>query len=400
VQSGIRQRASDAVNGRFPRLSWDIWSAGRTFHQLRPRDIRPAITNRLDRHRSPRLVTHEDAKLLLVVPSADHLQIPWEPAQGNYSFELYETACAYMGADRVHTLRIAPGGEAHEYHHQIVNYLHEHRITHVLSRIDIEANGDPHWNWDQFARLLRSTWNGVFLPLSYDSAYPYVAMHLDRITRLHSRAMPIVLDRPISGVIRPRRPAAGPLFLPLSDASTNLILTTLQDVTPEFDLTFIGNVAGYPYRSELLNALEHEGLQVTVNPQGRSAATMPGFMEYAAALRRSKVTLNFTRCNGVPVTQLKTRMLEGSLFGSVVAADSALYARDYFVEGEEFISYDSPRHLHEQLIALDAEPDRLDAMRAKAFLRANDLRVRNFWEATNQALTQRGLPTLNSSHAL
>ena len=61
-----------------------------------------------------------------------------------------------------------------------------------------------------------------------------------------------------------------------------------------------------------------EGLDVTVNPQGRSDTDMPGFIAYARALRQSRVTLNFTRCNGVPVTQLKTRMLEGSLFGSIV----------------------------------------------------------------------------------
>ena len=396
MQTGIRKRASDAVNGRFPRLSWNLWSAGRTARQMHIRDVGPAITNQLDRHRSPRLDTNHGPRLLLVVPSADHVQIPWQPAQGNYSFELYETACAYMGTDRVHTIRIASGGTAQAYHQQIVDYLHEHKITHVLSRIDIESNGDPHWNWDLFARLLRSKWSGVFLPLSYDSAYPYVSMHLDRITRLYSKAMPIVLDRPIAGVIRPNRPAAGPLFLPLSDASTNLILETLHEITPEYDLTFIGNVAGYPYRADLLAALEAEGLNVTVNPQGRSATAMPGFMEYAAALRRSKVTLNFTRCNGVPITQLKTRLLEGSLFGAVVAADSALYARDYFLEGEEFICYNSPQNLHEQLINLAVEPNRLESMRTKAFAKANDLRVSNFWLTTNDTLVKRGFPPLNA----
>ncbi len=133
---------------------------------------------------------------------------------------------------------------------------------------------------------------------------------------------------------------------------------------------------------------------MTVNPQGRSAQSMPGFIDYAAALRRSRITLNFTRCNGVPVTQLKTRMLEGSLFGAVVAADSPLYARDYFVEGEEFISYRTPADLKRQLTGLLEDPKRLTTIRERARAKADVLRVRNFWEATDRALRQRRFPTL------
>lgn len=391
----MRQHLSNAVNARFPRLSWTLWSARRTFRQISTQEIAPALRNtRHKRGNVPVAPLNSNPKLLLIVPMADHVEIPWEPAQGNYSFELAETAAACMGPESVSTLRIDPAESTASYHARIVDHLIDGGFTHVIGRIDIEANGGPDWSWDEFVRLLRRRWEGVFLPLTYDSAYPYISMHLDRITRLHHRTMPIVLDRPISAVIRPHRPTAGPLFLPLSDASTDAINAALDGVTPDLDLTFIGNVSGYPYRSALLQALEAEGLDITVNPQGRTASTMPGFTSYAHALRRSKVTLNFTRCNGVDVTQLKTRMLEGAVFGSVVAADSPLYARDYFVEGEEFISYSSPSDLKTQLLPLLENDEQLKTMQKKAHAKADVLRVRNFWEATDRALRQRRMPTL------
>jgi len=391
----MRQHLSNAVNSRFPRLSWDIWGASRTIRQARPPEALPALANARQRWaKAPVAPISAEPRLLLVVPMADHAEIPWLPAEGNYSFELFETAKACLGAERVDTLRIDPHQTTAEYHRTIIDRLIDGQFTHVLCRIDIESNGGPHWSWDEFVRLLRREWSGVFLPLTYDSAYPYISMHLDRVTRLHHRAMPIVLDRPISRVIRPHRPAAGPLFLPLSDASTHAIDQALEGVEPDLDLTFIGNVTGYPYRAQLLEQLENAGLNITVNPQGRSHDAMPGFTSYAHALRRSKVTLNFTRCNGVPVTQLKTRMLEGSLFGAVVASDNALYARDYFVEGEEFISYRDPQDLKEQLTSLLADDERLSAMRERAHAKADVLRVRNFWEATDRALRQRSMPPI------
>lgn len=391
----MRQRISHAVNSRFPRLSWDLWGARRTLSQYSPAEVLPALRNRRERWLQPPITPLQaEPRLLLIVPASDHVEIPWEPAQGNYSFELAATANSCVGAGRVSTLRIDPSESTAGYHTRIVNHLNDGGFTHVIGRIDVEANGGEHWSWDLFTRTLRRSWPGMFLPLTYDSAYPYISMHLDRITRLHHRAVPIVLDRPIIGVIRPHRPAAGPLFLPLSDESTMTIEHELIGVDPEFDLTFIGNVTGYPYRKDMLADLAAEGLEVTVNPQGRSSTDMPGFISYARALRQSRVTLNFTRCNGVPVTQLKTRMLEGSLFGSIVASDSPMYARDYFREGEEFLSYSSPRDLKAQLETLLGDPDRITAMRERARARADVLRVRNFWEATDRALRSRALPPL------
>lgn len=331
-----------------------------------------------------------------MVPSADHEEIPWGPAQGNYSFELFETAQMYMGVDNVQVIRISSDENTLGYHNRILEFAHDHGITHILSRIDIEANAGPHWSWDLFVRSLRKDPRLVYLPLTYDSAYPYVSMHLDRITRLHARAVPIVLDRPIEGVVRPRRPAAGPLFLPLSDISMATLNEALDGIAAEYDITFIGNVSGYPYRGKLLQELSDAGIDVHVNPHGRSEEQLAGFVSYAEALRRSRITINFTRCNGVPVTQLKTRMLEGALFGAVVAADSPLYSRDYFEQGTEFITFTSPQDLKRQMQRLLDNETSLQQMQDRARARADYLRVTNFWEKTDAALRRNQLPGLTS----
>ena len=86
--------------------------------------------------------------------------------------------------------------------------------------------------------------------------------------------------------------------------------------------------------------------------------------------------------------------LEGSLFGTLVASDSPLYAEEYFVKGEEFISYSSPVDLRDQLTRLREDPVRLQVMRDAARAKAEQLRIWNFWTKVDEGLAARGLPRL------
>jgi hypothetical protein len=348
----------------------------------------PAVTAELNTNPA-------DSSVLFVIPQDEHGEDRWLPGVGNYPFELFESAKEALGDDRVHQILIPSDEPAGTWHDRVITAARQLGVTHIFGRTDHEPNGLDHlWSWDVFVKRLKREWPGVFLALSYDSAYPYVSMHLDRLTRLHNKTMPVVLDRPISPVIRPHRPAAGPLFLPFSTASMRVLDAAIADVQPEFDLTFIGNVSGYPYRSELLAELEAAGLNVVVNPQSGGTDNRPGFESYARALKTSRVTLNFSRCNGVPITQLKTRLLEGSLFGAVVASDSPLYAQDYFADGKEFISYSSPQDLKAKLTDLLTDDTALADMRANARAKAESLRVTNLWSKVDAALTARGLERL------
>lgn len=394
----MRAHLSRKINGAFPYLTWDLWSARRSFDQLihpeRPQHARDATNPRASVTRSLS-ITPAETSVLLVIPQDEHGDDRWLPGLGNYPFELFESAKEALGAERVDQVLIPQDESSNAWHDRVITAARECGATHIFGRTDHEPNGLDHlWSWDVFVKRLKREWPGVFLALSYDSAYPYVSMHLDRLTRLHDKTMPVVLDRPIAPVIRPHRPAAGPLFLPLSTASMKVLDAAIADVQPEFDLTFIGNVSGYPYRSELLSELEAAGLSVVVNPQSGGTDNRPGFESYARALKSSRVTLNFSRCNGVPITQLKTRLLEGSLFGSVVASDSPLYAQDYFEDGKEFISYSSPQDLKAKLTELLADDNSLAKMRDRARAKAETLRVTNLWSKVDSALTARGLSNL------
>jgi hypothetical protein len=385
----MRATLSKKVNGAFPYLSWDLWSARRTLDQAIHRERSSVAQAAAPQSRS------QESSVLFVIPQDEHGQDRWLPGVGNYPFELFESAKEALGADRVHQVLIPHDEPAREWHDRVITAARESGASHIFGRTDHEPNGLDHlWSWDVLVKRFRREWSGVFLALSYDSAYPYVAMHLDRLTRLHERTMPVVLDRPISAAIRPHRPAAGPLFLPLSTPSMAVLDAAVSDVEPRYDLTFIGNVSGYPYRADLLAELKGAGLEVVVNPQSGGTDNRPGFESYARALKTSRITLNFSRCNGVPITQLKTRLLEGSLFGAVVASDSPLYVQDYFIDGEEFISYSSPEELKTKVSALLSDSTALDDMRHKARLKADQLRVTNLWQKVDQALEARHLARL------
>ena len=394
----MRAHLSRKINGAFPYLSWDLWSARRTVDQLIHRERNPrehTSSNPAPSFAAEPKTNPTDSSVLFVIPQDEHGEDRWLPGVGNYPFELFESAKEALGTDRVHQILIPHNEPAGAWHDRVITAAREIGATHIFGRTDHEPNGLDHlWSWDVFVKRLRREWPGVFLALSYDSAYPYVSMHLDRLTRLHNKTMPVVLDRPISPEIRPHRPAAGPLFLPLSTASMKVLDAAIADVQPEFDLTFIGNVSGYPYRSELLEELEAAGLNVVVNPQSGGTDNRPGFESYARALKTSRVTLNFSRCNGVPITQLKTRLLEGSLFGAVVASDSPLYAQDYFADGSEFISYSSPQDLKAKLTDLLTDDTALADMRTNARAKAESLRVTNLWSKVDAALNARGLARL------
>jgi hypothetical protein len=385
----MRAKLSKKINGAFPYLSWDLWSARRTLDQaIHPErsSLPPAKTTQS---------RGQEFSVLFVIPQDEHGADRWLPGIGNYPFELFESAKEALGPNRVHQVLVPHDEPAREWHDRVITAARESGATHIFGRTDHEPNGLDHlWSWDVFVKRLRRDWPGVFLALSYDSAYPYVSMHLDRLTRLHDRTMPVVLDRPISEAIRPHRPAAGPLFLPLSTASMQVLDAAIADIEPQYDLTFIGNVSGYPYRADLLAELKDAGLDVVVNPQSGGTDNRPGFESYARALKTSRITLNFSRCNGEPITQLKTRLLEGSLFGAVVASDSPLYVQDYFVDGEEFISYSSPADLKKKISLLLGNDSALVEMRSKARRKANQLRVTNLWQKVDQALEARGLARL------
>jgi len=378
-----------------PHLDWDLWNVQRTLSTSRGRDLAPGLRNLLRRASILRSTgSVQPAKVLFVVPERDGGRA-WRPGSGNHSFDLVESAREYLTPEQVQTIEIGAGEI--EWSTRAAEAAVLLGATHVIGHVEHDPAGSHDWTWDACLRDLRAVWRGTFVAISYDSAYPYASMLLDRLARLYDDTVVMAIDRPLTGLIRPKHECAGPAFLPVPTVSIEALDALTADIEPIHDLTFIGNVDGYPYRSDNLAALRAAGLDVVVNPHFDRGESRPGFAEYAGALKSSRITINFSRCNGEPITQLKTRIMEGSLFGTVVATDSDLYASPYFTPGEDFLVYASPADLHRQVTALLAEPSALDAMRQRARARAIEIAPFCFWENLDTTLSVRGLPRLRAN---
>jgi len=335
-----------------------------------------------------------DPTVLFVVPSRDG-GAAWLAGRGNHSFDLVESLREYIGRSHVHVLEVS-AGEA-DWAIQVTETALAIGATHVMGHVEHDPAGSHDWTWDECLRHLRRRWAGVFVAISYDSAYPYVSMLLDRLTRMYDRTLVMAIDRPLTGIIRPRHACAGPVFLPVPSVSIAELEALTADVPVQYDLTFIGNVAGYPYRQDLISELDSAGLNVTVNPHISVGENRPGFEAYVGALKSSRITINFSRCNGEPITQLKTRILEGSLFGTIVASDSGEYVYPYFTEGTHYLVYKSPADLRSQVTSLLADTGALAEMRTRARARAIEIAPTCFWENLDRTLEQRKLQSLRFS---
>mgnify|MGYP006279396083 CR=1 FL=1 len=391
-QPSGRARLGKQVESVWPLVGWDMWSARRSLKQFGATDLLPWSRSAASPPElSPR-------RLLYIVPSRD-AGYRWGAGLGNHSFDLAVSAGETFEQLEIHTLEVGQDEAPDHWHQRVVDDVLSLGITHVAAHVEHGANDADDWSWDILVKRLRRRWRGVFIAVSYDSAYPSVVMHLDRLSRLYPGLSVMAIDRPIPEGLRPHRTVAGPAFLPVPSVSIAALDAELEGLEPSFDVTFIGNVEGYPYRSELLGELASAGIAVTVNPHQSAGATRPGFAAYAAALRMSRITLNFSRCNGMPVTQLKTRILEGSLFGTVVASDSSAYTHPYFTPGEHFLAYSSPQELKGQLEGLLADQEALARMRTAARARAVEIAPRAFWIAVEGELRRRGLLRLTVTHS-
>jgi spore maturation protein CgeB len=113
-----------------------------------------------------------------------------------------------------------------------------------------------------------------------------------------------------------------------------------------------------------------------------------------SGLARSEITLNFSRANMVDVQQLKTRLLEASFVGCLVATDDADLSDRYFTEGQDFVRFRSVPDAADVVRPLLADRERLRRMQQAARLRARDIAETVFWERVDAGLATSGLPTV------
>lgn len=341
-----------------------------------------------------------DPVLLIVTTGAGPTSPDWRPAAGNHIFEVAQSAVDLLGAGRVVVTHLEEGESPRAWHDRIIRLITETGATHVLANVETDPRDPDEWTWDLFVDHLTHVWKGTFIGLMYDSAFEWTTIRAKRLAARDPHALLVALDRPLDVDLPGPRAHVGPVLLPLSRPTREVVEDAIRDVTKDIPVSFIG--ALYDYRVPLLDGLRAAGVDVAVNPQRDDAArtylesrtAQPGYVSYMTALARSEITINLSRAHAEDVLQLKTRVLEASFAGCLVATDDTDRTDHYLTVDREFIRFSGTDDAASAIPALLAQPDRLRSMQEAARARARAIAGTVFWGAIDTGLRRSAFPPL------
>ena len=278
----------------------------------------------------------EKAKSLLIVVPSVYIN-NWEPAQGNFYFEIYESAMEkYPGWEiKVHFCE-----EGQEWHSALKKSIKGFNPDILLISSEIDPNGTSEWSIDLFVYNLSKVWQGTICYLLFDSAFPLHVWRLKRLIRINSRCFIVAIDRDLSKEEKVIALSIGPIFLPISQKSMRIIRELIsakvneECLQPMF-ISFIGQE--YPYRKKLLATIEREFPNLKINPQ-LDMENPKSYLSYMTALSLSTYTLNLSRQHVIKRNQLKCRVLEAALTGSHVISDEQKYSGVFLEVNKHFFS--------------------------------------------------------------
>ena len=340
---------------------------------------------------------------VLVVPQEGPDFDSWAPGRWNFYFEVWQTAIERLGADRVSFLDVARGESWESWVPRLVALAQETEATHIITHIESDPGSESStWHWDvAWAELLRS-WDGVLLGVMFDSAYFWIRAQSRRLARMSPRFVVVDICMPMDGSMRRGRPEVGPVNMPVCATSLELVRDRCSSIQKMWDVSFIGVL--YPYRVDALEELRRRGVNVAVNPHRNDNATdyrstkvdQPAWLDYMAALAASRLTINFSQSNAGPVQQLKTRVIEGMLAGTVVVTDDVDRTSRFFSPGVDYRYFRDLDALPDVISQALAEPGILAESAAAVRPRAESLANRGFWDAIDVGLRRRSLPSVLS----
>ena len=211
--------------------------------------------------------------------------------------------------------------------------------------------------------------------------------------------MAVDICMPLTDELVPGRLEVGPVNMPISRETVQLVSKKIAKTEKIYDVSFIG--ALYPYRVELIENLRASGIDVAVNPHRTdvtqdfesSRANQPGWLDYMAGLASSHMTINFSQSSAGPYEQLKTRVIEATLAGTYLLTDDKDRTRLFF-EPDQFSTFETIDELPELIQSLLANREQLDKRARSAQERAKELAVTDFWSQIDQGLLARGLPQI------
>jgi len=338
---------------------------------------------------------------VVIVPNEGDSFESFAPATGNFYYEAAQSLREILGPERVSVFHVAPGESANVWHRSLIDFIKSVGATHVLGHVESDPGQvNALWTWDLLWSELSAVWDGILLGVMFDSSYKWLAAQSRLLARISDRFMLVDICIPMDGRMVRGRPEVGPIHLVLSRQSQALLVNRLTGVTPEFDLSFIG--AMYPYRVELVEEIRGLGVSVAVNPHRLDIAEdfessrrgQPSWLDYMAGLASSRMTLNFSQSSAGRYEQLKWRVMEAGLAGTLLLTDDRDRTSRFFVPELEYGYFPNVRELPRVISNYMSDPERVARVAAAGSRKAHKIAPEGLWRAIEAGLDRRELRPL------
>jgi hypothetical protein len=340
---------------------------------------------------------------VVVVPQHGPSDKTFAPGNWNIYFEAVRLLEDNLGATRVSVLEVGIDEPASSWIPRLLTHVKNTQSTHILTHIENDPGNQSHnWTWDQaFLTLLNAGWDGALLGVNFDSAFKWIRARSRRLAKMSPQFLAVDICMPLSGEFQADRVEVGPVNMPVSRETLELVNQAISSVSKIHDVSFVG--ALYPYRQHLIEELRLRGINVAVNPHRSDATTdfessranQPSWLEYMRGLASSHMTINFSQSSAGPFEQLKTRVIEATLAGTYLLTDDQDRTRLFF-ESDQFSTFKSVDELPELIESLLSDREALDARARSAQERARELAVADFWVQIDEGLKARKLPRIFS----
>lgn len=312
------------------------------------------------------------SRLMIVVPQSWHPRFrEWGPGVGHFYYDLWKSAEERYGASNVCRFQIEPENQnwAQELRQEIV----KSEPSHILMHIEELPNGDLR-GLLEFASSLGQVFQGWVTLLMYDSIFWNHLFSAELFSKAHPKTALIATDQFPSIARVPQK--IGPALLPTSQASLSVLETKYVERHNKHGLTLIGKV--YGYRAKALKRLVRKGVFVEVNPhRAHGSFENPSYLSFYSAFRDSWATVNFSRANGSHVKHAKTRILEATLFGSLLVTDE-YELTSQLLGTDSFVYFRNAKELKQKIEYLKANPESYFSIRKLGYEGAQRLRT-HFW---------------------
>lgn len=341
---------------------------------------------------------HIPTRLLILVPDP-FLMNNFEPAGGNYFFELLHSAQDFFNPDRVSSFFYNSKISFEDNCLLITQKISETRATHLLLPLEFYA---PRilprsklnvWQWDSLAFMLgrqKSTVSVAFFLA--DGVYELHQAYCRMFSDLYPNTIFLRVDVADKSKYLDSKNLSGPSFLPFSSVTLAELRSSEGSVLgPRRNrATFLGRV--YGDRGRFLRRLCLSGVYIAENPHTKKVFRSENpYVKYMLELRDSEYTLNLARAEGDSTHQLKSRMLESALMGCVTLSDDRKLNEILLKEGQDFLYYDNEHHLKHLIETIPARPNAPSCLEDRRIL---ELATSHFWNTLQSGFEKANLPRI------